>query len=241
CAQPLYYGAQPVVFNVTVANGMGVTGYITSLSWAEERTSQSAGGRGGRNNVLDVEAEFSDILWPWSGFLALSITVSESGQDFQGLVLGKLEVTVESEAGPGETQPRTTNAVLPVTVSVIRTPPRHRRLLWDQFHSVPYPPAYFPRDYLGDDADMLDRLGDHPHTNFRTLFEALLDSGYYVEILGSSWSCFDAESYGALLVVDSEADLGQDEKAKLEMDVKERGLSVVVFADWYSTDVMSQV
>ncbi|CAN0170130.1 unnamed protein product, partial [Ectocarpus sp. 12 AP-2014] len=237
--QPLYYGAQPVVFNVTVANGMGVTGYITSLSWAEERTSQRAAGRDG--DVLDVRAEFSDVLWPWSGFLALSLTVSELGRDFQGLVLGNLEVTVESEAGPGETQPRTTNAVLPVTVSVIRTPPRHRRLLWDQFHSVPYPPTYFPRDYLGDDADMLDRLGDHPHTNFRTLFEALLNAGYYVEILGSNWSCFDAESYGALLVVDPEAELGQDEKAKLEMDVKERGLSVVVFADWYSTDVMSKV
>ncbi|CAN0439504.1 unnamed protein product, partial [Ectocarpus sp. 13 AM-2016] len=54
-------------------------------------------------------------------------------------------------------------------------------------------------------------------------------------------SCFDAESYGALLVVDPEAELGQDEKAKLEMDVKERGLSVVVFADWYGTDVMSKV
>ncbi|CAN0557964.1 unnamed protein product, partial [Ectocarpus sp. 12 AP-2014] len=104
-----------------------------------------------------------------------------------------------------------------------------------------YPPAYFPRDYLGDEADMLDRLGDHLHTNFRTLFEALLNAGYYVEILGSNWSCFDAESYGALLVVDPEAELGQDEKAKLEMDVKERGLSVVVFADWYSTDVMSKV
>lgn len=34
---------------------------------------------------------------------------------------------------------------------------------------------------------MLDRLGDHPHTNFRTLFETLLDAGYYVETLGSDW------------------------------------------------------
>lgn len=42
-------------------------------------------------------------------------------------------------------------------------------------------------------------------------------------------------------MVDSEAELGQDEKAKLEMDVKDRGLSLVVFADWYSTDIMSQV
>lgn len=60
-----------------------------------------------------------------------------------------LQVTIESEAGPGETRPRTTHALLPVTVALVRTPPRHRRLLWDQFHSVPYPPAYSPRDYLG--------------------------------------------------------------------------------------------
>lgn len=39
----------------------------------------------------------------------------------------------------------------------------------------------------GDDSDMLDKLGDHPHTNFRTLFGKLLDAGYYVEILGSDW------------------------------------------------------
>lgn len=52
---------------------------------------------------------------------------------------------------------------------------------------------------------------------------------------------FDADHYGALLMVDPEAELGQEEKAKLELDVKERGLSLVVFADWYSEDMMSQV
>lgn len=56
---------------------------------------------------------------------------------------------MESEAGPGEKHPRKTNAALPISVNVARTPPRHRRLLWDQFHSVPYPPHYAPRDYLG--------------------------------------------------------------------------------------------
>lgn len=56
---------------------------------------------------------------------------------------------VESDPGIGEAQPRTTTLRLPITASVVRTPPRHRRLLWDQFHSVPYPPAYSPRDFLG--------------------------------------------------------------------------------------------
>lgn len=41
--------------------------------------------------------------------------------------------------------------------------------------------------------------------------------------------------------MDPEAELSQEEKAKLESDVKENGLSLVLFADWYSDDVMSQV
>ena len=28
CGQPLYAGAMPVVFNVTILNGMGVVGYV---------------------------------------------------------------------------------------------------------------------------------------------------------------------------------------------------------------------
>lgn len=54
-------------------------------------------------------------------------------------------------------------------------------------------------------------------------------------------SSFDADQYGALLVVDPEAELGPEEKAKLELDVRKRGLSLVVFADWYSENMMSQV
>ncbi|CAM9955286.1 unnamed protein product, partial [Hapterophycus canaliculatus] len=146
--KPLYHGAQPVLFNVTVANGMGVAGSITSLTWVEEKSTRGASG--GVGDMLSVKAEFSEILWPWSGFLAVSLSVSESGRGFQGLVLGDLQVEIQSEPGPGETQPRITNAVLPITVNVVRTPARNRRLLWDQFHSVPYPPVYAPRDYLGD-------------------------------------------------------------------------------------------
>ncbi len=54
-------------------------------------------------------------------------------------------------------------------------------------------------------------------------------------------ACFDADNYGALLVVDAEAELGQQEKAKLEADVKLRGLSLIVFSDWYDEDFLSQV
>lgn len=62
-----------MVVNVTVVNGMGVTGSITSLKWAEENLNNgNANGRresggDGSDDVLDVKAEFSEVLWPWSG------------------------------------------------------------------------------------------------------------------------------------------------------------------------------
>lgn len=52
---------------------------------------------------------------------------------------------------------------------------------------------------------------------------------------------FEAKNYGALLVVDPEAETSEHERVKLKKDVKEKGLSLVFFADWYSTSVMDQV
>ena len=69
---------------------------------------------------------------------------------------------------------------------------RQRRLLWDQFHSVRYPPAYIPRDSLEVRNDILDWHGDHPHTNFHAMYNALRDAGYFLEVLGSPITCFDA-------------------------------------------------
>ena len=40
------------------------------------------------------------------------------------------------------------------------------------------------------------RNGDHIHTNFKDMFTALRSSGYFVEVLGSSFTCFDASQYG---------------------------------------------
>lgn len=69
---------------------------------------------------------------------------------------------------------------------------RAKRVLWDQFHSMRYPPAYIPRDSLDVRNDILDWHGDHPHTNFHTMYDALRAAGYFLEILGSPFTCFDA-------------------------------------------------
>ena len=69
---------------------------------------------------------------------------------------------------------------------------REKRVLWDQFHSLRYPPAYLPRDALEVKSDILDWHGDHPHTNYHAMFDALRDGGYFLEVLGSPLTCFDA-------------------------------------------------
>lgn len=37
---------------------------------------------------------------------------------------------------------------MPLRVAIAPTPPKARRVLWDQLHSVRYPPGYIPRDNL---------------------------------------------------------------------------------------------
>lgn len=65
-------------------------------------------------------------------------------------------------------------------------------MLWDQWHSIRYPPAYIPRDSLEVRNDILDWHGDHPHTNYHDMFDGMRDAGLYLEVLGSPLTCFDA-------------------------------------------------
>ena len=65
-------------------------------------------------------------------------------------------------------------------------------------------------------------------------------SGYYIEVLGSPFTCFDAGQYGTLMIVDAEEEYFPEEIAKLKRDV-DAGLSVVVFGEWYNTSVMKKV
>ena len=55
-----------------------------------------------------------------------------------------------------------------------------------------YPPAYIPRDTLEVRSDILDWHGDHPHTNYHMMYDALRQAGYFVEVLGSPLTCLDA-------------------------------------------------
>lgn len=199
CRQPIFHGSMPLIFNATILNGMGVVGWLEGSPQWEPDTSATQGG-----SFLEISFTHSPVLWPWSGYLGIFIRVNVQGRGFSGKAEGKIHFTVVSPAGKGEKKPRRWECQLAVHVNVVPTPPRERRLLWDQFHSIRYPPGYIPRDNLEVRTDILDWHGDHPHTNFHGLFNELRARGYFLEVLGSPLSCFNASEYGALLIIDSE-------------------------------------
>lgn len=233
CRQPLYAGAMPVIFNVTILNGMGVVGYVEGIP--EWKPSDTAG------ELLDIRFTFSDVIWPWTGFLGLHLQVKDEGVNFSGILEGDVSLTIVSPTKRQNETMLRSECTLHLRLNVIPTPHRKRRVLWDQFHNVRYPPGYIPRDSLDVRNDILDWHGDHPHTNFHGMFDMLRDAGYYLEILGSPLTCFDARQYGTLLMVDLEDEYHAEEVKKLENDVKFLGLGLIVFADWYHLETMTKM
>ncbi|XP_047649035.1 membrane-bound transcription factor site-1 protease isoform X2 [Phacochoerus africanus] len=235
CSQPLYYGGMPTIVNVTILNGLGVTGRIVDKPEWQPYLPQNG-------DHIEVAFSYSSVLWPWSGYLAISISVTKKAASWEGIAQGHVMVTV---ASPAEVESKngaeqTSTVKLPIKVKIIPAPPRSKRVLWDQYHNLRYPPGYFPRDNLRMKNDPLDWNGDHIHTNFRDMYQHLRSMGYFVEVLGSPFTCFDASQYGTLLLVDSEEEYFPEEVAKLRRDV-DNGLSLIVFSDWYNTSVMRKV
>lgn len=230
CRQPLYAGAMPVIFNATILNGMGVIGYVERPpTW---HPSSEEG------NLLSIHFAYSDVIWPWTGYLAIYMQIKEEGAHFSGEIEGNITARIYSPPAPGEKSPRSSTCILQLKLKVIPTPPRSTRILWDQFHSIKYPPGYIPKDSLDVRNDILDWHGDHLHTNFHIMFNTLRDAGYFVETLGSPLTCFDAHQYGTLLMVDLEDEFFPEEIRKLRDDVISTGLGLVVFADWYNVETM---
>lgn len=190
--------------------------------------------------MLELAFGYPEVLWPWSGFLSIHFSVTTEAAQWEGTAQGHVSLTVESPPGDGETEPRRSHLKLPIKVKIIPTPPRSKRILWDQYHNIRYPPGYFPRDNLKMKTDPLDWSGDHIHTNFKDMYQHLRNHGYYVEVLGFPFTCFDAQNYGTLLLVDGEEEYFPEELAKLHRDV-EAGLSLIVFADWYNVSVMRKI
>ena len=231
CKQGIYATMMPLILNATIANGLGAHGEVV----VAPKFIPNAGDLG---DVLDVRFSFSETLWPYSGYLALYVRVKDEGALKSGVASGRITLTVASPGVRGETALRISEVEMTLKVNVIPTPPRNKRLLWDQFHNVRYPPGYIPRDNIDMKTDVLDWHGDHPHTNFHEMYDVLTNAGYFLEVLGAPLTCFDAKNYGAILMVDLEEEFAEAEMKKLQRDVQEEGLGVVLFAEWYNTQVM---
>lgn len=230
CRQPLYAGAMPIIFNATILNGMGVIGYVEGQPTWHPLDEEG--------NLLSIHFTYSQVIWPWTGYIALHMQIKEEGAQFSGEIEGNVTLTVYSPPSRGEKNRRTSTCVLQLKLKVVPTPPRSKRILWDQFHSIKYPPGYIPRDSLDVRNDILDWHGDHLHTNFHIMFNMLRDAGYYVETLGSPLTCFDARQYGTLLLVDLEDEYFKEEIEKLRDDVMITGLGLAVFSEWYNVETM---
>lgn len=154
CSQPIYHTGMPTIVNMTILNGLSVTGYIrTRPRW---KPSLEANG-----NLLKMEFSYSTKLWPWSGYLAVKISVGSEAKDFYGTVEGLIQVEVEDAPTDHFQAPLTSELNIYVKARIVPTPARKQRLLWDQFHNLRYPSGYFPRDNLKIKNDPLDWNADH--------------------------------------------------------------------------------
>lgn len=134
CAQPLYYSSLPTLLNVTLLNSMAVLSQVTSVQLLYKAEDDK--------DVLDVHVSHSDFLWPYSGWLALTLSVPRPIA-VERSVSVDIALTITSDGGL-----RQAHVSVPLSVTLVPTPERSRRLVWDQFHNIQYPRAYAPRDNL---------------------------------------------------------------------------------------------
>lgn len=231
CADPLYAGALPKIVNVTIISGLSVSSRIEEPPVWEPFSTESA-------NVLRISITYSPQIWPWTGFMALFLSVNSQHSSYTGNVSGRIRLTVVSDHF-GEK--RRATIAFPMRLRVIPTPARSQRILWDQFRNLRYPPGYIPRDDLREKQNPLDWNGDHPHTNFRLFFQHLRADGFFLEILGEPLTCADLSQYSVYLVVDPEEEFFPHEINLLENAVNKNGLNMIIFADWYNTRVMEKI
>ncbi|EGG19252.1 membrane-bound transcription factor peptidase [Cavenderia fasciculata] len=223
CAQPLYYGALPTVVNVSLYGSETKTYKVKSVEWLPDNTAY---------NPVGIDSSHAEMVGA-TGHIGLHIFVHTAVRSDTNIT-GQVEIHIEGVP----------KFSISIRVPVIVTPPRQQRILWDQFHNMKYPQGYFPSDHILYDYDsqslleLFDWAPDHPHSNFKGLFERLRARGYYMEISTKPLTCFDARNYGTLLIVDPEEEFHPIEAKKLEEDISSRGLNVIVVGDWHNHDML---
>eukprot|EP00762_Andalucia_godoyi_P002506 ANDGO_02704.mRNA.1 Subtilisin-like protease SBT6.1 len=226
---PIYPSAQPFILNFTIANEAAVSSQIEYIEFVVDPSETSA--------EVEMFFEHSDDFWPYTGYIAAHVKVTElhyaedGGETKQQQCIVKGDILYGLSGRTGQ---------IPIWIPCRATPPRSRRLLFDVYHSMQFPLGYFPRDDLDVKSDMMDWSGDHPLTNYRHFFSSLRSS-YFVELLRTPLTCFNASDYGSLIIVDPEDQFSRTEITKLEIDVSRRGLGLLLLADWYNSDIIEKL
>uniref|UniRef100_H3HCV8 subtilisin n=1 Tax=Phytophthora ramorum TaxID=164328 RepID=H3HCV8_PHYRM len=225
CSQPLFHSALPLMINLTILNPASVVGTIKMPpQWISDTNGEH----------LAVSTSSSSALWPYFGSIGVFIQVKEQAASFDGIAKGALRLEVDNGGQVDE-------LLIPLTIRIIPTPPASKRILWDQFHNIPYPSAFVPRDNLENQHDLMDVSGDHPHTNFHQLWNFLTSEGFFMEIMPFEYSCLDLGKYGVVMVVDPEEEFFRDEIVALQAAVKYSNVSLIVFADWYDNRMLDSL
>eukprot|EP01084_Bolivina_argentea_P145010 254291_1 len=261
CRQPLYYTSEPYIFNLTLLNPFSVIGEISSSPEFEITSiifdngdiiqQKDIENDFHKYNYIRMEFEYSDKLWPWCGWLGIYIYAESIAKNINIVSLSgiiKVNINVINKDPKLKYNPYNDynkwelhKLSIPYSLKIIAQPSSSIRILWDQYHNIQYPFGYFPRDDLEKDSDMLDWFGDHLHTNYHTLYDFIKDKGYFIEILRSDYSCINSTLYSTLIIVDSEDKFHISELKKLQYDILNNELSIIIFADWYNQNLMNDV
>ncbi|KAG7391689.1 Membrane-bound transcription factor site-1 protease [Phytophthora pseudosyringae] len=225
CSQPLYHSALPLMVNLTIMNPVSVVGTI-------KKPPQWVSGTNGEH--LTISTTSPSTIWPYFGSIGVFIEVKEKAAGFEGIAQGSLRLELDNAN-------RVDELLIPLTIKIIPTPPASKRILWDQFHNIPYPSAFVPRDNLENQHDLMDVAGDHPHTNYHQMWNFLTSEGFFVEILPFEYSCLDLGKYGVVMVVDPEEEFFRDEVVALQAAIKYSNVSLIVFADWYDNRMLDSL
>ena len=99
----------PVIVNITVLNGMDVHGrfkkrvskFLIDFNWKililfKQKKPEWHPSKATHGDYLRMTFEYSNELWPWSGNLAVRISVSSNASNYDGVVDGLIKVTIES-------------------------------------------------------------------------------------------------------------------------------------------------
>lgn len=80
----------------------------------------------------------------------------------------------------------TSTVKLPIKVKIVPTPPRSKRVLWNQYHNLRYPPGYFPRDNLRMKNDPLDWCSHFHHSYYLFNLGCLIFEQFQLKLLSFS-------------------------------------------------------